>query len=100
LTRSSKEFAEGIKISQNYMSELESGKRRVNDRIIKLVSLNFGVDEAWLKTGEGEMFKVGEDPRLRRIISNFQQLDESLQDYLVKQLDWMVKCFPRKQNGE
>ncbi|MDR0910219.1 MAG: helix-turn-helix domain-containing protein [Spirochaetaceae bacterium] len=94
---SSKNFADSIKISRNYLSEIECGKRKVNDRIIKLIALNFGVNEDWLKTGEGEMFADTEDPRLRQIISNFQQLDSFLQDYLVRQLDWMVKAFPKEE---
>ncbi|MDR2404285.1 MAG: helix-turn-helix transcriptional regulator, partial [Spirochaetaceae bacterium] len=56
LKLSQAEFAKAIFISTGYVAELECGHKRANDRIIRLVSLTFGVSEAWLKTGEGDMF--------------------------------------------
>jgi len=47
------------------------------------------VSEPWLKTGKGEVFDTGKDPRLERIISNFNKLPPQLQDYLFEYLDWL-----------
>jgi transcriptional regulator with XRE-family HTH domain len=48
-----KEFAKGINLSSTYLCDLEANRRRVNDRIIKLISITYGVSDDWLKNGEG-----------------------------------------------
>jgi transcriptional regulator with XRE-family HTH domain len=53
LKLSQAEFARAAFISTGYVTELECGHKNANDRIVRLVSLTFGVSETWLKTGEG-----------------------------------------------
>jgi len=72
---SQKKFAEELKLSASFQGGIEANHRKVNDRLIKMISLTYGVDEKWLKTGEGEMFDINKDPRLERIIHNFNKLD-------------------------
>ena len=43
-------------ISRPYASELCSGAKAPSDRTISDICREFGVREAWLRTGEGEMF--------------------------------------------
>ena len=50
------EFAERLHISRPYASELCSGAKSPSDRTISDICREFGVREAWLRTGEGEMF--------------------------------------------
>lgn len=50
------EFAERLHISRPYASELCSGAKVPSDRTISDICREFGVREAWLRTGEGEMF--------------------------------------------
>lgn len=50
------EFAERLHISRPYASELCSGAKAPSDRTIRDICREFGVREAWLRTGEGEMF--------------------------------------------
>lgn len=50
------EFAERLHISRPYASELCSGAKAPSDRTIKDICDKFGVREAWLREGEGEMF--------------------------------------------
>ena len=50
------QFAEKINLSRNYLWMLENGSRVPSDRTIKDICDKFGVREAWLRTGEGEMF--------------------------------------------
>ena len=46
-------FAIAISISNGYIAGLELGKRKVNDRIIKLICSEFNVNERWLRYEEG-----------------------------------------------
>ena len=50
------EFAERLHISRPYASELCSGAKAPSDRTISDICREFGVREAWLRNGEGEMF--------------------------------------------
>lgn len=50
-----KEFATRLMISQSYLSGVEVGNERPNDKFLKFLCLEYGVSEKWLYTGEGEM---------------------------------------------
>ena len=50
------DFANRLHISQPFASELCSGAKAPSDRTISDICREFGVREAWLRTGEGEMF--------------------------------------------
>ena len=51
------EFAGRIGISQQYLSQICSGKKTPSDRTIADICREFGCDEIWLRTGEGEPFR-------------------------------------------
>ena len=84
------EFAKTIFISNGYIAELECEHRRVNDRIIHLISLTHGVSEKWLKTGEGDMFHKIPSERLRRMMNLFAALPPEFQDYVMTQIEQLV----------
>ena len=48
-------FAEKINVSQPHVSRMVSGESIPSDRTISDICRVFGVSEAWLRTGEGEM---------------------------------------------
>lgn len=57
LNISKTKFAERLNISQGYTSQLCSGAREPSDRTITDICREFGCDEIWLRTGEGEPFR-------------------------------------------
>jgi transcriptional regulator with XRE-family HTH domain len=95
LKLSQKDFSAGIKISRSLICALEASQRRVNDRIVKIICLTYGVNEQWLKTGSGILFTDLEDLRLKRILENFKKLDEFLQEYVLKQIDMVLEIQER-----
>jgi transcriptional regulator with XRE-family HTH domain len=84
------EFAKAIYISNGYIAELECEHRRVNERIIHLISLTFGVNEKWLKSGEGEMFFNTSGEKLQRMVSLFCELPTNFQDYVMHQIEQLL----------
>lgn len=50
-------FAEKIRVSSPYVSELCSGRKLPSDRTINDICREFSVDPLWLRTGEGEMIR-------------------------------------------
>jgi len=91
LNMSQVEFAKAIYISNGYIAELECEHRRVNDRIIHLISLTFGVNDKWLKTGEGEMFYNTSGDRLKRMVNLFNELPPKFQDYVMTQIEQLLQ---------
>ena len=86
-------FAVPLKINRSFLGGIEKNHRKVNDRLIKLICLTYGVSENWLKTGAGEMFDLEKDPRLERIIRNFNKLDPPIQNYVMDYLDWLTEYY-------
>lgn len=51
------EFADKIGVKRNTVATYEMGRSVPSDSAISLICREFNVREAWLRTGEGEMFK-------------------------------------------
>lgn len=51
-------FGEALGLSQNYIWMIEAGKREPSERTIRDICREYGVNENWLRTGEGEMYVV------------------------------------------
>lgn len=49
-------FADAIGVRQNTVAQYEMGRNPPNDTVITLICREFNVNEAWLRTGDGEMF--------------------------------------------
>jgi len=96
LKMSQVEFAKAIYISNGYIAELECEHRRVNERIIHLISLTFGVSEKWLKTGEGAMFFTTSGEKLQRMVSMYNELPPEFQDYVIQQIELLLKATNRE----
>jgi transcriptional regulator with XRE-family HTH domain len=88
---SQQKFADGIKLSKTYQGMIELEQRPVKDRLIKLISMTYGANEEWLKTGAGDMFDKIEDHKLRQIIDIFKKLDANEQDCILEQLEVYIK---------
>jgi len=96
LNMSQVEFAKAIYISNGYIAELECEHRKVNDRIARLISMTFGVNEKWLKTGEGDMFFSTPGEKLKRMVSLFNDLPPKFQDYVMLQVEQLLNVTVKK----
>lgn len=56
LKRTQKEFAASLGMSENFIWQIEKEQRSPSDRTISDICRIFGVDEVWLRTGEGQPF--------------------------------------------
>jgi transcriptional regulator with XRE-family HTH domain len=98
------EFADKLKISRNFVAQIEMGSKVPSDRTIDDVCREFNVDEEWLRTGKGSMFvpenkndeisklfgnvlKSSDDDFKYRLINALAKLDDSGWDNLEKLLD-------------
>ena len=51
------EIADKLGLSQNFIWQIENGDRTPSDRTISDICREFGVNEVWLRTGDGEPFQ-------------------------------------------
>ena len=63
------EFGNRVGISQGHLTGIENGKKSVTYKTIKVISLEFGVSEEWLRTGEGDMFAQTDETIFDRFVA-------------------------------
>ena len=98
LNISQRDFAKQIYISQTLLGNIELGNRNVNNRTIQLISTAFNVNKNWLLTGEGEMLAAPVlDIKLSNLIENFNQLEDTLKDFLLDQSKSLLKIQKEKK---
>ena len=90
-------FAEGISVSSGYLAGIELGYRKLNDRIVRLICVQYHVNEVWLRDGVGEMFIERSDARLEHIIRVFQGLRPEFQDYVLDQIDRLMELQKKQK---
>lgn len=49
-------LADAVGVKQNTIAQYEMGRNEPQNAVITLICRKYGVNEAWLRTGEGEMF--------------------------------------------
>ena len=105
------EFAGRISISQQYLSQICNGKKTPSDRTITDICREFGCDEVWLRTGEGEPFRKetrqeqimrfavqtvkGSNEIRKSLVATLADLDDAEWDGLEKLLDKMLKQYKK-----
>lgn len=85
------EFANRLSLSQNFIAQLESGKRIASDRTISDVCRIFDINEEWIRYGKEPKKKIFEgdeyteaaaridknDPKARQAIIDYWKLSAS-----------------------
>lgn len=54
---SGEKFGEKIGLKRNSLSQIETGKNNLSEQSILAICREFNVNEEWLRSGTGEMFK-------------------------------------------
>lgn len=57
LSLTMEQFGDKIGLSKSGISSIENGSRNVTPKHIKIICNEFNVNEEWLRTGEGNMYK-------------------------------------------
>jgi transcriptional regulator with XRE-family HTH domain len=94
------EFSKRIFVSKSFYGDIEIGKKKINDRIIFIISKQFNVSDEWIKTGKGEMFiDTPPDIRKEKLLNIYNQLDSSLRECLVEQSGILLKLQTENKKG-
>jgi transcriptional regulator with XRE-family HTH domain len=84
-------FSQGIFLSHGYLAEIELENRKVNNRIIELVSTIYGVNRRWLETGEGTMFSRQPDEKMEQMQIVFRQLSPDFKDFVLRLINGLLQ---------
>ena len=78
-------FGEPLNLTRSTIGHYELGNRIMTDRTIADICRVYNVNEAWLRTGEGEMFATGKsiDAELTALIAELVNTDD----------DWVKNCI-------
>ena len=110
-------FGQRINISQSMVSLLASGKATPSDRTIAGICREFGVDETWLRTGEGEMYVLPDaqqklvnfctdvlsgvsGPVRRQFVNLLASLDDRQLEVAAEIMDWIVENWKKENDTE
>ena len=91
------DFAQKIDLDRSHISKLEKGTISPKNRHISLICRAFDVNEAWLRTGEGDMFtKPPKSPtpstnEEETLLNNFRRLLPETRTAILKIVQDMQK---------
>jgi transcriptional regulator with XRE-family HTH domain len=85
------EFSAIIAVSSGQLACIETGKRVINDRTIKLICDSFNVNDVWLRTGEGSVFTDDKDTRYKTLVALFDTLKPRYQNYILNAISSFIK---------
>ena len=83
-------FAKGISISVGYLQALEYSNKTVNDRILRLISSEYKINEQWLRSGEGPMLYKDTEVEITNLISAYKSLDRHFQVFALEHINRLV----------
>ena len=91
LELSQRNFSMSLSLSHSYIAGVETGIRKVNGRLIKLIGSEFGVNEEWLLDGKGEMFANNPDEKFTKLVSLFRELSPKNQELIYQIIRILLK---------
>lgn len=72
---SQEEFAQKLGLTKSAISGYETGRRIPPDNVLKHIACEFGIDEDWLRFGNGEPFVPTPDDYLEGVFNQFECSD-------------------------
>lgn len=109
-------FGERVGMKKSSLSTVENGVNAVSNQLRSAVCREFGVDEFWLRTGEGEMFRPrtneeiltefaadlafeGDESFKKKVVTALAKMDEETWAAFEKWFWEFIKEF-QDENGE
>lgn len=94
---SMEQFGEKLGVQKSAISKIENGARGLTEQMLKSICREFGVNEVWLRTGEGgddNMFtKISDDDRFSL---NLGKLSQSDNEFAKNMLNAIAETEPEK----
>jgi len=91
-------FGKSIGLSHAGVSQIEKGTTKINEKHIKLISGVFGINEEWLRTGIGEMYKDGKVPGEDLMLEMFRALSDEGRKLVMDYINVVLKNEQKMKN--
>jgi len=95
------EFAKRLEITQGTYSGIEIGRETLTERTKKMICMEFGINEEWLSTGKGEIFKSMDlSHNGKELLEIFDKLDPEWKKQVISFAEERLKLqqFQEYQN--
>ena len=88
LRLSQREFGEKLGVSRDVISNLEYGRVKPKELLIRHICDLYGVNEQWLNSGDGAMFEAAPkaNKKAEEALAIFRTLRPEFQDYALEQI--------------
>lgn len=86
LGKTQEAFAKDINISRSNLGNIETGKVKVTDRVVRDIAERFNVREKWLRSGDGEPFETTKQDVINKVAQTYE-LDELSKSIMEKYLN-------------
>ena len=92
-----REFAKRLTLSQNHISYLEKGIRKITEKFINDLCKEYNVNKEWLLTGTGEKYIDMieglniDDEEIKNFLKKFMQLDMKTKVAIMNRVDYKAK---------
>ena len=74
LKMTQRDFSAKLGLSENFIWQIEKGERDPSDRTISDICREFNVNETWLRTGDGDMFRpVSRDQEIEAFLNELMK---------------------------
>lgn len=87
-------FAERLNLSKGAISLWESGERNIPQKMVKVISKEFGINETWLLTGEGEMKAPPSKEAAIASIASELYRDSEAYPFLLEMIEYIKNMDP------
>ncbi len=96
LNISQTEFAASIGMTKSNVSKLVKGSINLTDSNIKLLCIQYDINEQWLRTGEGEMFDTSNENDIDYLVGRYgDDLPANVKDLIIT----LLRMSPEKRQA-
>lgn len=76
------QFGQKIGLKPTSICDIENGRCNVSERLLIAICSKFNVNEAWLRSGKGNIFNL-EDKKFNEFFEIYKILNPPLQEFLI-----------------
>jgi transcriptional regulator with XRE-family HTH domain len=89
-----KDFANKLGITAASLSRIEANLQRLTDAMVRLICTLFDVNEDWIRTGRGDMFKSAKEdiPGLSDLLEIYNTLDSISRRMILDHAQYLLEA--------
>lgn len=91
LGQSQAAFAKNLCLSNGYFAAIEIESRKASERVVKLISRTYNINEDWLLTGQGDMYQNPAGAGTEQMMKTFRELKPQYQEYMLSLVEKLMQ---------